>query len=130
VQNDFGFGALWALAGAAATAVIAGIFGRPRSKAEARKLNAEASGIEWQSLKAEVDRLTLAVDKQGAEIAQLKEQAVVRADRATELEKENKSLKAEVGRLKNRVKALENIFKIGPITPEMQAELDKLKEVP
>jgi gas vesicle protein len=114
----------------ALVALVAALLALPKIRAEARKLNAEAGAIEWGALKSEVERLTETVKVQGQRIAELEQSAATRADREAELEKENKQLRTEVGRLKSRVKALEAIFKVGPVTPEMQAALDKLDKIP
>lgn len=76
--------------------------------AETRMTNAQASRVEWQTLRDELDR-------QGAEIREL---------RAVECE--NKKLRGKVRKLEVRVSGLEAILHIGPITPEMQAALDDL----
>jgi hypothetical protein len=101
----------------------------PKAAAEARKINAEASHTEWGTLRDEIDRLTATVRWQGREIADLREQADRRADREEALEKENRALRTQVGRLRRRVEGLEKILKVEvKITPEMQRLLDELPD--
>lgn len=105
----------------------------PKSEAEARKINAEASHVEWGTLRDEIDRLTAAMKKaeasliaQGKQIKELEAAADKRVDREAELERENKQLRTEVGRLRLRVEELEEILKL-PTTPDdMKAQLDEL----
>jgi gas vesicle protein len=101
----------------------------PKIRAEARKLNAEAGATEWGTLRDEINRLQERVDAQGSRIAELEKLDGERADREAGLVKENRQLRQKVRKLETRIAGLESVFKIGPITPEMQAELDKLKDV-
>lgn len=115
--------------GTALGAIVTFIVARwqlPKLEAEARKLEAEASRTEWQTLRDEIDRLTNRVSAQDAKIADLEKQADERGEREAALESDNRKLRAKVARLESRIAGLEAIFKIGPITPEMQAALDKL----
>ena len=119
---------LAAIIGGAVTllvAVVTLLWQLPKIRAESRKLNAEAGSIEWRTLRDEIARLRERVTAQDGKIAELE----TAADKHRDLERENRALKAEVGRLKNRVKALEDIFKVGPPTPEQQALLDKLRDM-
>lgn len=97
----------------------------PKTEAEARKLNAEAERIDWQTLRDEIDRQNLQIRSLREEIHAMRNKM---ASREAELEAENKRLRAEVARLTTRVQGLENIFKV-PSTPEdmkrMLAELDR-----
>jgi uncharacterized coiled-coil DUF342 family protein len=125
-------GAVWTLIGGIAASVVALITFRwqlPKIRAEARKFDAEASRTEWQTLRDEIDRLTAKVTAQDSRIDELGKAAEARAERTSELEKENRTLRTEVGRLRNRIAKLEAVFKIGPISPEMQAAIDRLKDV-
>lgn len=113
-----------------ASAVIGGIItlvgvllALPKIRAEARKLDAEASSIMWQTLRNEIDRLT-------QRIAELEKGDRERELREAGLEKENRQLRAHVKRLEGRVSELETILKIGPLPPDMQAALDKLNDIP
>lgn len=118
-------GVLGAIIGAFVT--LAGLFlALPKIRSEARKSNAEASSIEWHTLKNEIDRLQQRLSEQEQKIATLERADHERADRERELERENRALKMKVGRLESRIRAMENIFKVGPISPEMQAQLDEL----
>lgn len=123
---------LWVALGVILTAVV-GLTGhfllRPRIRAETRKLSAEADQINWETLKGEIDRLQEKVGAQDKRIAELEQSLDRRAVREDELELENSRLRSQVRRLERRVRAMEGIFKIGPLSPAMQAELDKLKNV-
>lgn len=110
----------------ALVALIVALLALPKIRAEARKLNADASRTEWQTLKDEIDRLNSTVRMQDKRIAELEESAKLRADRATELERENKLLRREVGRLRLRVEGLESILRAGPVTDDMKALLAEL----
>jgi hypothetical protein len=109
-----------------ALVTIAGVIWQlPKIRAEARLANAEASQIEWQTLRDELSRLNDLVKGQAAKI-----RALERAkDNRVELERENRGLKSKVARLELRVQALENILKIGPLPPDMQAALDQLDDL-
>lgn len=123
---------LWTFIGAvvgAAATLIGVILALPKLRSEARKLNAEAGHLEWQTLRDEINRLQERLEKQDARIAELEKLDDERADREAELVKENRQLRQKVKRLEDRIEGLEAIFKIGPVTPEMQAELDKLKKI-
>lgn len=107
----------------------------PQAKASTRKLNAEADRIDWLTLRDEINRLNDTVKvqgetilRQGRCIAALQEQASERVDHVTELERDNKRLRAEVGRLRNRVQGLEKILQVGPLPPDMKAQLDELDQ--
>lgn len=95
----------------------------PKINAEARRANAQASQVEWQTLRDEIRRLDGELADVRKEFSTFKESA---ADEKGELERENKSLRTEIRRLKIRVQGLEEIFKIAPVTPEMQALLDEI----
>jgi peptidoglycan hydrolase CwlO-like protein len=101
----------------------------PEVRARARHLNAEAGQLEWQTLRDEITRLQEKVTAQDQRIAELEQADESRREREAELEQENRSLKAKVTRLETRIRAMEEIFRIGPLPPEMQAELDKLKKI-
>lgn len=101
----------------------------PKIRAEARKPNAEAAATEWGTLSGEINRLREKVEAQDRRIDELEKLDDERADREAGLKKENRLLKQKVRKLENRIKGLEEVFKIGPITDEMQAEIDKLKDV-
>ena len=125
-------GAVWTLLGGLLTAAVALITFRwqlPKIRAEARKANAEASHTEFQTLREHVALLEQRIATQGVRIAELEAADTRRAGREAELEKENRSLKLKVRKLESRIAGLEAVFKIGPVPPEMQAELDKLKDV-
>lgn len=98
----------------------------PRNEAEARKLNAEASHVEWQTLRDEIDRLTATVRIQGRCIAELEAKAEARIGREEALAHENKLLRAEVGRLRNRVKELEDVLKLRATPKDMRRQLEKI----
>jgi predicted nuclease with TOPRIM domain len=107
-------------------ATIAGlIWSRPKSAAETRKTNADASRTEWQTLSDEIKRLDREVIAVRRELTAVKETA---ADEKAALERENKALRTKVQRLTLRVQGLEDILKVKPLPPEMQAMLDKLDE--
>lgn len=120
--------AIGAIAGVLATLLI-GLWQLPKIRGEARKLNAEAAALEWSSLKAEIDRLQVRVTVQDGRIAELEKLDADRADQEATLKRENIQLRRKVRRLEDRIAGLEAVFKIGPVPPEMQAELDKLKDV-
>lgn len=101
----------------------------PRIRAEARKLNAEASRTEWQTLRDELERLDGKVRAQGAQISGLEATAEQRMKREAVLKRENGQLRAQVKKLEGRVTGLEAVFKIGPVTAEMQAALDRLNRI-
>lgn len=120
---------LWAALGAFAAALVTliGILVALRkTKAEARKLDAQAGRIEWQTLHDEILRLDGLTKALRAEMDALK---IAAAEEKSELERENRTLRSKVARLEARIRAMEEIFRIGPIPPEMQAELDKLKTI-
>jgi regulator of replication initiation timing len=98
----------------------------PKGEAEARKLNAEASRTEWQTLRDEIDRLTATVRTQGKCIAELQQQAQERAGREQHLEQENKRLRLEVSSLRKRVAELEEILKTKTTPEDMRAQLDEI----
>lgn len=101
----------------------------PKGDAEARQINADASRTEWAALKDEIDRLAATVTRQGRCIADLEAKAATRATREDELERENKLLRTQVGRLRRRVEGLEKILKVEvTITPEMQRLIDELPD--
>jgi chromosome segregation ATPase len=117
--------ALWKLGGLAKRRLIRD----PKPAAEARKINAEASRMEWGTLRDEIDRLSELVKRQGREIADLRDRDDKRSDREAALEHENKLLRTQVGRLRRRVEGLEKILKVEvKITPEMQRLLDELPD--
>jgi predicted nucleic acid-binding Zn-ribbon protein len=97
----------------------------PKTAAETRKLNADASRTEWQTLSDEIKRLDRDLAEVRTELAAVKETA---ADEKAALERENKALRTKVQRLTLRVQGLEDILKVKPLPPEMQAMLDKLDE--
>lgn len=113
---------LWGAAGVILTAVVAfagHMLLRPKIMAEARKAVSESKEIDWTRFDAEIERLD-------RKIAKLELEIDSRATREIELVGENRSLRNKVMRLERRVAGLERIFNIAQITPEMQAELDKL----
>lgn len=95
----------------------------PKIKAEARKLNVDADDKIVARLYREIDRLDKAQDELAADFQKFKETA---ADRESELERENRSLRTEVTRLKLRVQGLEDILRVKPLTAEDKALLDEL----
>ena len=99
---------------------------RPKIHAEARRANAEAAGLEWSALRDEVNRLAKQVEAQGKKIAAMEQDRRDVALIADERERENRSLKAKLARLERRLSAIEALFKVHPITPELRADLDKL----
>lgn len=106
---------------------------KPRSDAEASKATAEASKIKAEAADIIVTRLYKHIDRIDAELEEMRSRfAKLAKDSAAEkqvLERENKQLRSKVARLETRVSGLESIFKTHPISPEMQAELDKLDAV-
>jgi septal ring factor EnvC (AmiA/AmiB activator) len=96
-----------------------------KSDAEARDINARASRTEWQTLRDEINRVDRELAEVRAELAKVK---VAAADEKATLERENKALRTKVQRLTLRVQGLEDILKVKPLPPEMQAMLDKLDE--
>lgn len=96
---------------------------KPKVDAEARKLHAETDEIIVARLYRHIDRLDTEMKELREEFATLQKQA---DQREAELEQENRVLRAKVQRLEKRITGLERVFKVHPITPEMQAELDKL----
>lgn len=109
--------------------LIGVIIAWPKISAEARKTNAEAGQVEWSTLRDEINRLQERVEAQDRRIAELEKLDDERADREIELVKENRQLRQKVKKLETRIAGLEAVFKVGPITDEMQAELDKLKDI-
>jgi peptidoglycan hydrolase CwlO-like protein len=120
--------AVGALAGVLAT-VLTLFWQRPKIGAEARKLNADASRTEWSTLRDEINRLQERVERQDERIAELEKLDDERADRERALKKENNQLRQKVRRLETRIKGLEEVFKIGPVPPDMKAALDKLGKI-
>ena len=116
---------------------LAGIIGawlaRPKVKAEAAKAVAEGTALDWSRFHAEIARQDAKIAaleertlRQDAEIENLKHD---RAERDGELileRKENRALVAKLGRLEGRLSKIEALLKLHPITPELQADLDKL----
>lgn len=108
----------------------AGRLTKPKSDAEASKASAEASKIKAEAADIIVTRLYKHIDRIDGELEEMRKRFDKLAkDSAAEkqtLERENKALRSKVARLETRVTGLESIFKTHPISPEMQAELDKL----
>jgi chromosome segregation ATPase len=98
----------------------------PVTQAEARKLNAEAERIEWQTLRDEIERLTATVKAQGKRIAELEQRDGQRDEREGELERENKSLRAQVSSLRKRVAQLEEIITTKTTPEDMRAQLAEI----
>lgn len=98
----------------------------PKGNAEARKINADASHTEWGTLRDEIHRLQSRVEEQDRRIAELEKLDCERVDREVELKRENGRLRQKVSKLESRVEGLEAIFRVGPVPPEMQAQLDAL----
>lgn len=107
----------------AITTLIATLLMRPKISAEARRANAQAGQIEWQTLRDEIKRLDGELAEVRKQFASFKSNA---ADRETELEIENRRLRTEIQRLKIRVAGLEGILQVAPLTPEMQALLEEI----
>lgn len=99
---------------------------RPQFNAEARKSNAQASHQEWGTLRDEIARLDVRTAELRREIDTIKTNS---RNRVKALDRENSRLRSHITRLERRVGELESIFKIGPVPPEMQAELDKLDKI-
>lgn len=95
----------------------------PKIRAQAREANAKASRIEWQTLSDEIKRLDSELADVRSQFATFKTTA---ADEKSDLERDNKQLRTEIRRLKIRVEGLEEILKVAPITPEMQALLNEI----
>jgi septal ring factor EnvC (AmiA/AmiB activator) len=130
----------------ALSSVLVGVFGtwltRPKVVAEAIKATAEAAhakaetaSLEWTRFHAEIARQDIKIaaleDKmlrQEAEIENLKHDRDDRDLALVASGKENKTLKAHVGRLEKRLAAIEDIFQRHVMTPEMRAELDGLTD--
>lgn len=119
---DILFVVISAVAGALAT--LAGLLiAWPKLKAEARRLNAEASKLEWQTLHDEIKRLDLQTAALRIEITNIQTAGKAREG---ELDRENGRLRGMVRKLEGRVSDLESILKIGPLPPDMKAALDEL----
>lgn len=122
---------LWGLAGVIVTAAVA-YFGhrmmRPKILAEARKAEAEAISLDWARFQAEIERLELKIAAQDEKIAALDRDRRAVAVIADEREAENKLLRAKLAKLEKRLTAIEALFKLHPITPELQADLDRLNK--
>ena len=127
---------MWGLVGVIVTALLAYAGHQltlPKIRAEARKTDAEAIAMDWLRFQAEIERLENKISAQDEKIAAQDERiAEQERDRravaviADERERENKTLKLKLARLERRLAAIERLFKVHPITPEMQADIDKL----
>lgn len=95
----------------------------PKIRAEARKINVEADDSIIARLAREIKRLDTELDEVRTQFATFRSLA---AERENDLERENKRLRGEVRRLTKRVDGLENILKLHPVTPEIQALIDEL----
>ncbi len=114
--------------------LASGWFIRDKTGAEARKANAEAKSLDWNRFEREIERLDRKIAEQAQEIADLKKDRIDSDLAADKRESENRSLKAELRRLKVRIQLLEDLFtrfSIDPNTPpDMLAQIEKLKHVP
>lgn len=97
----------------------------PKIRAESRKLNLEADGVLFSTLSQEILWLKDKVNAQALQIATLEKEAHT----SLTTKRENVRLRARVKNLEERCGRLEAIFRIGPVSPEMQAALDKLDEI-
>lgn len=107
----------------------------PKAQAAARKTEVETDGLVIASLSQRLgqveERLAQAETKLHAvetENEALREDALKSRNREANLEQVVRSQKAHIGRLEKRVAGLERIFKLHPVTPEMQAEIDRLNQ--
>ena len=116
--------------GSIATGIVASLvtlliarWQQPKVTAEARKLNVESDAMIVTRLYAEIERLD-------GEVRALRKQfsdaTHAAAKREAELERENGSLRSLVRKLECRIKKMEDIFRVGPISPAMQEMLDEL----
>jgi hypothetical protein len=123
---------IWSAIGAV-SGLIVGLGGwliaYPKHRSEGRKFDAEAEHINWTTMRGEIDRLNAKLAKQDERIAELEKLDGERESREADLLRENRQLRQKVKRLENRVAGLEGVFKVGPIPPDMQAAIDKLKDV-
>lgn len=121
----------------AAAALIAGLaggwFARPKVAADAGKATAEAVKLDWDRFQKEIKRLEDKIaaqdeklDRQEAEIENLKHDREERSDELIKERKRNKQLVAHVGRLEKRLAAIEALFKLHPIPEAMREALDRL----
>lgn len=126
----------WAGIGVLVTGAVAW-FGhsmtRPKILAEAKKAEAEAAKMDWLRFQAEIERLELKIaaqdEKIAAQDARIAEQERDRKEVALvadEREAENKSLKAMIKRLEKRLTAIEKLFDVHPLTPELKAALEQI----
>jgi chromosome segregation ATPase len=120
---------IFAAFGGSVVTLVGAVLMLPKVRAEARKINAEASGAEWRTLKQEIDRLQERVEAQDRRIAELEKLDDERADREAGLEKENRQLRAKVKKLEGRIAGLEAVLKVGPLPAAMRAALAKLRDV-
>tara|TARA_B100000678_G_C18109983_1_gene462344 strand:- start:218 stop:631 length:414 start_codon:yes stop_codon:yes gene_type:complete len=106
----------------------------PKSRAQARKIEAEAEHIDSTVIDATVQRLGAEVERMAKRLTALeKENEALReridrqGSRERKLQQENDQLRDQVVALETRLAALENLFRTQPLTAEMQEALEKLE---
>lgn len=122
--TDLLIGIIGAVVGGLVT-LICFIWQLPKIRAEARKLNVEADNVQFDTLSKEIAWMKGKINAQARQIATLEKEA----QSSLSTKRENVRLRARVKKLEERCGRLEAIFRIGPVSPEMQAALDKLDEI-
>lgn len=125
---------IWTAVATGVSGIIIGIGGwliaYPKHRSEGRKFEAEAEHINWTTMRGEIDRLNTKLAKQDERIAELEKLDGERETREADLLRENRQLRQKVRRLENRVIGLEGLLKIHhPVPPDLQAAIDRLKDV-
>lgn len=106
--------------GGAFLTFMAALIAWPKIRAEARRANAQAGQIVWQTLDGEIRRLDRELAEVRSQLDGVKREA---ADEKAQLERENKELKAQVSSLRRRVAQLEEIIKTKTTPEDMRAQL-------
>jgi chromosome segregation ATPase len=120
--------------------IFAAVFGIGKLLNDSRKTKADAHKTHADADKAEVEATALVIAGLQVEIGRLQERGnqlerqlqVLRDDidsritHEAKLEQENRALRGQVERQGRRISALEAVFRIHPVPPAMQAELDRI----
>lgn len=123
--------AIWTAVGVILAAIVAFIGNRwqlPKLSAEAKKARAEADAHDWTRFQAEIARLEAKIAAQDKKIEAMEKDRRAVAAIAEQREQENRALRNKLSKLEQRLSAIEALFKVHPITPELQAAIDKLDQ--
>lgn len=101
----------------------------PKAKAAAQLTQSEASERDWGRFQKEIGRLEERISRLERDNEELREDALKSRQRESNLEQKVRSQKNHIERVERRLQGMERIFQLKGITPEIQAELDKLETV-